>query len=437
MYPWERRLNDLWLLLERCHVTYMEPELFRLNTNQFLQTSRTVTFIIQKNKLLIPGFDVWYQSVVTSWVSDVVMSWAKDSRNKIEKEGDIDLHSTLEMTLFWSYLVEQDARISTGRAELLQAGTKKLVQLARQHLPPGVIDSSAVKIERRWVANALPDWELLQALTYVYTTLYRICQEISSLMGTRFEGAIPDPTALEPARELAKQTCYLKLSDLNFHYQHSKRTRIDPNFKPAEGMQGAIASLRESMSNADTIDEMFAALVSMAESTFTQDGYHLPMMFLYDKSMKIVDMVSMLYGDRTDKYIFWRNAADRMVAAKATLVATIGEAWIRDMKGHTYKERIDNLPIIGERLFVTALDDKGQFRSASWDIIRQEKETKPALKKITPEQDFSEKEVPFYYAPILRALGVPYPRHIADVLSASPEAASRMRPIPEPPPAEE
>lgn len=165
MHPWERRLNDLWLLLERCHATYMEPELFRLNTNQFLQTSRTVTFIIQKNKDSIPEFDAWYQPIVASWGSDKVMDWAKDSRNKIEKEGDLDLYSTLDMTLFWSYIVEQDAKISTGRIELLQAGTKRLVRLARKQLPSGVVDSAAVRIERKWVANTLPDWELLQAFT--------------------------------------------------------------------------------------------------------------------------------------------------------------------------------------------------------------------------------------------------------------------------------
>jgi len=48
--PWERRLKDLSHLLKCCIDTYFDPELFRLNLNQFLQTARTVTFIIQKNK---------------------------------------------------------------------------------------------------------------------------------------------------------------------------------------------------------------------------------------------------------------------------------------------------------------------------------------------------------------------------------------------------
>jgi hypothetical protein len=50
MVSWQKRLADLSHLLLQCHRNYMEPELFRRSINQFLQTARTVTFIIQKNK---------------------------------------------------------------------------------------------------------------------------------------------------------------------------------------------------------------------------------------------------------------------------------------------------------------------------------------------------------------------------------------------------
>jgi len=101
--PLERRLKDLAHTLRNCEETYFEPEVFRMNTNHFLQTSRTVTFIIQKNKESIPLFDNWYGlHVLNAWASDKVMTWAKDSRNKIEKEGDLDLHSELSATLIFS-----------------------------------------------------------------------------------------------------------------------------------------------------------------------------------------------------------------------------------------------------------------------------------------------------------------------------------------------
>ena len=90
--PWERRLKDLSFVLANCAQTYFDPELFRMHTNQFLQTARTVTFIIQKNKGGIPEFEAWYSSEVQeNWRMDEVMLWARDARNKIEKVGDLEL----------------------------------------------------------------------------------------------------------------------------------------------------------------------------------------------------------------------------------------------------------------------------------------------------------------------------------------------------------
>lgn len=434
MQAWERRLNDLWLLLERCHATYMEPELFRLNTNQFLQTSRTVTFIVQKNRDSIPDFDAWYQPIVAAWASDAVMNWAKDSRNKIEKEGDLELHSKLELTLLFTYLVEQDVRLSTGRSELLNAGTKRLLRFAIKHLPSNVIDSAAIKVERKWVANTLSTWELLHAFSYIYTTLYRMCQELAVRLGTRIDGAIPDPTDLYPARQRACQVKYLKLSNLKVHTQHAYRIDADPNYTPPAKM--AAANMREKFAKSDSVEAMFETLTEMAELLFENDGYHIPMTYLYDEKMKVVDYIPAYFTDQVEKYIFWRDVADRVTATKAKAVASIGEAWIKDMK-HYYTQRLTDLPIIGERLFVSVLDSTGWFRSASWEIVRADKDAKPTLKRMPDDDEFKEK-TPFYFAPVLRAFGVPYPAHFDDEPKRRPYEEKRlMQPSPASPPAEE
>jgi len=146
MRPWERRLRDLAQLLRNCGETYFSPDLFRQNTNQFLQTSRTVTFIIQKNKADIPDFDVWYKAnVLQPWASDPVMSWAKDARNVIEKEGDLEMQSTLRATVLYSYISDEDMVIEVNRRELLQANIDRLLQAARQKLPPGIADAAVLK----------------------------------------------------------------------------------------------------------------------------------------------------------------------------------------------------------------------------------------------------------------------------------------------------
>jgi hypothetical protein len=388
----------------------MAPELFRLNTNQFLQTSRTVTFLIQKNKDAIPSFDHWYQPTIAGWAADEVMVWAKDSRNKIEKEGDLELHSSLELKLFFSYLGEQDIGLATGKAELLRAGTKKLVRYAQKKLPSYISDSSAIKIERKWVANSLPDWELLQALSYVYTMLYRTCEGLAIHLGTKIDRALPDPTSLYPVRESARQVRYLKLSDLKFHYQHTHRIDADPDYSPPAAI--AAANMREKFVAANSIEKVFRAMSEMAELTFEHDGYHIPMVYLLDDSMKAVDFTSAAFVDQVDKFIFWRNLADRMVATGAKSVVSIGEAWIRDRKQHR-SQSIKELPITGERLYVNVLDHTGWYRSAGWEIVRTNEGSKPTLRRLTYEDESLEK-IPFYFAPILRAWGVPYPPYFIE-----------------------
>jgi len=411
MQPWEKRLKDLWLILERCHETYMEPELFRLNLNQFLQTSRTVTFIVQKHKDSIQGFESWYKPITAGWAHDSVMNWAKDSRNRIEKEGDLDLHSSLDLTLFWSYLIENDTKISTNRSELLQAGTKRLVRLAQKSLPSGMINSSAVRIERRWVANSLPDWELLHAFNYIYSTLHELCREFSSLTGSTLNTNIPNPAELQSAKDDARRISYLKLSDLSIHSQRTKKLQVNRN-EVSEELMLMSESFRGEMTEAKTMDQTFDVLCKMAASTFERDGHHVQMMFFYGNDMRAVDMLSLHFSDRVDKYIFWRSAAERMIATKARVIVTIGEAWIRDLRGYSASKGIDALKIIGERLFVTALDASGNYRTASWNILRQEPESTPTLERCEPDK--LDNVIPFYYAPILRSLGLPYPKHISD-----------------------
>lgn len=403
MTPWERRLHDLWLLLERCHATYMEPELFRLSANQFLQTARTVTFIIQKNGKDIPDFHAWYDPIMECWGRDEVMRWAKDARNKIEKEGDLDLYSTLNLTLFFSYLQEQDIRIETGKEELLLAGTKRLTRIARQHLPSPIVDAAAIKLERRWVANSLPHWELLHAFNYVYAAMYRMSVDLARYRGTELVSSIRDPTDLYPAREAARQVAYLKLADMKVYFQHNQRIHADPEYKAPQSF--VAASLQERFVTAKTSEAMFHVMEDMARLVFENDGFHLHFFYVFDENMDVVDMGMSQQRDQAEKFIHWRHVADRIAVLGAKAVVSIGEAWVRDSKNlSTTATR--KLPIVGENLFVTMIESDGTFRSTVWDIVRDnDGDTRPALKR----RDIAKSYIPYYFAPVLNAFGVPYP----------------------------
>lgn len=364
--PWERRLKDLSQLLHNCAATYFKPDLFRINTNQFLQTSRTVTFIIQKHKSNIPDYESWYKSnVLNRWKDDDVMQWAKNSRNTIEKEGDLELFSTLSTTLIFSYLEEQDIKIECGRNELLGYGIKKLVRLAQKILPSGVSDAAVIKIERKWITTSLPSWELLHALSYVYARVYECCQLLGRHLECQIDKCIPDTSNVDLLREQARKIQYVKFRGMETHHMTSEIVDFDHEFKPHKNVKKILNEVRENPSPPKTLTETIHIYSKMAEMTFHDFGNHAPMLFMFNDRWQILDVVTTEFEDQATKFIFWRMIGEHVASLKTHGLVWVSEAWIRDMKNYI-KLPIRNMPIIGERLQVLGIDKDNNRESVVW-----------------------------------------------------------------------
>lgn len=403
MHPWERRLKDLSQLLTNCVTTYFDPERFRMNTNQFLQTARTITFIIQKNKASIPDYEKWYnQHVIKAWQEDGIMQWAKESRNVIEKEGDLSLHSTLRVTLLFSYLEEEDIFINCENRELLNAGIKKLVRFAQQKLPTGISDAGVVKIERRWVATSLPTWELLHAMSYIYTRMVVSCESLSRHLGCNLANSIPEPTEFDWMRERARQVEYIKLRGLQtFHLASEKRMR-DPNFTPPEYLKTDIAAIPLS-SQPTNLGEMIKLFAPMAQATFKHFGNHAPMLFTFDKNWNLIDQIAVHFTDQAEKFIFWRSMAEHIARSKAHGVIWICESWLRKTNKRDVNP-IRKMPITGEQLQILGIDGQGGTEQVSWDIKRAQLDDPPTLVPYGDKNKFEKHGVPFYLIPIMRVI---------------------------------
>ena len=402
MHPWERRLRDLAQLLRNCGETYFSPDRFRQNTNQFLQTSRTVTFIIQKNKGGIPDFDTWYNvNVLQSWATDPVMSWAKDSRNVIEKEGDLEMQSTLEVAVLYSYDDDEDMVLKVAREELLQASIEQLVKAAHRQLPTGMANAAVLKIQRRWVANTLPDRELIYAFTYVYSQLHRVCSVLAKHLGSALDQSIPHPTSMDPSSNDVAHVRFMKLSKPGVGRHVSKRINADPSYKPPQ----AFLKLKEEFQSAPkpaSLTEIVAMRARMAQVTFEQHGNHIPMLALYDKNWNFIDFMSTVFTDQAEKYLFWRNAAKRAFYLKAFALVWTCESWLKDMKN--YQDRpISELPIIGEQLQVIGVDATGKHEVVAWNITRPGHSSRPVLTLLAPEDAHQLGNI-FFIRPVVAAM---------------------------------
>ncbi|MBR0565100.1 hypothetical protein J5J83_03085 [Azoarcus sp. L1K30] len=362
MFRWERRLKDLAQILKQCEGNYFEPELFRMNTNQFLQTARTVTFIIQKHKAEIHGFEQWYKSnVVDAWASDELMSWAKDSRNAIEKEGDLDMYSSLSASLFFSYIEEDDLTIPCGHEELIGAGVKRLTRLARRVLPTAVSDGAVVKVERRWVANSLPEWELLHALTYIYVRHFECCRKLAQHLGGVICHTIRNPTDTHGLASESREIVYFKLNSPFAHKLRHTSVKLNRNISDASILK-EITKRRRPPTSLDANVELFS---EYAQAVFARDGYHIPILFAFDEDWRMVDFVPTKFADHADKYIFFRYIADRAADLRASSIIWVSEAWLRNTENFGTIP-IRHLPVVGEGLEVLGMDKDGEIRKVTW-----------------------------------------------------------------------
>ena len=398
--PWERRLKDLAHVLTSCTQTYFDPELFRLNLNQFLTTSRTVTFIIQKNKKEITGYESWYkQNVVEQWRDDQLMAWAKDSRNVIEKEGDLEMFSEAKATLIFSYIEEQDIAIST-KNELLGIGVKKLVRLAQKKFPSAVSDSAVIKSERRWVANTLEDFELLHALNIIYSRMYECCKSLGDLLGNPIGDDITTPSSFDSLRNEKRHVTYLKLNDYSTGKVVLNSSRYDSDIIP-DSVKEKVRLIGD-VGNVNSIDDLVKQISKLVEINFMTYGHLVQVMFLFDKKYRVIDILSTHFDDQSDKYIFWRAAADRARMMDAFGLVWASELWVRrqNIKSNGF---IRNMPIVGERLQVIGVDAKNNHKSINWNIVRENDDSQPSLELI--KEDKYDEGKSYHMRPVLKAIG--------------------------------
>lgn len=402
MKPWDRRLADLAQALANCAASYFDPETFRRNVNHFLTTSRTVTFLIQKNKTDIPDFESWYgETVLKPWNQDVIMTWAKDARNFIEKEGDLELNSQLTVTLFHSYLTEGDIRIEVGRRELIHAGVTKLIRLARKSFPTHVERDAAVKIERRWVTSSLPDWEILRALTYVYRRVRKCCAELAKHLkmevddsADRITGEVPDEASMAQ---------YVKLSTGDTYVVGTEPFGDPELFPPPPEIRDVF--IRPGAAPVwKSLNDAIQYYSETARATFNHFGNHVSILFIFDEHWRLALMTTIQFADQTEKYIFWRMVGDKVRTLRAHGLVWIGESWERELettqRGPPRKGRI-----LGEHLSVTGVDRNGHLERIVWSIKRGSEDSKPVLEEDTKGASFD--GVGNFLVPALRAMGVP------------------------------
>lgn len=149
----------------------MEPNEFRRFLNSAIQNSRGVTFLVQKRKAKWADFDEWYGAWQAEARDNPILGWGVTARNRIVKEEDLRTLSEVRITKYGERLSEaEDAFVVPP--DFTTDDILAVFHQARERDPEA--RTGVIRVQRRWVDDQLPNYELVAALRELYRGVARV-----------------------------------------------------------------------------------------------------------------------------------------------------------------------------------------------------------------------------------------------------------------------
>jgi hypothetical protein len=403
-----QRMEDAHRLWHHALESYFDPEAFRVALQNCIQTLRTVTWLLQNNKRHIPNFDAWYSAWQDKMRADNVMRWLVNSRNKIEKQGDLGTHSMTHVSAIASYFDELP-KVEIN-AELFDDISALFRGIQKEYLERQIVEHGILRVERRWVDGELPEWELLDALGSVYGQLAILIDDAHGQLGLPpvmlADAGSGSVQAFPAGKEHlgGKLPCMVmaesvRTADFSLKTGHRIQLRERP-FKSTEvSLQEAAEHYGPSVpSGSDDVLSSLKGLArwyfDMVRHVFKIDGYHVPLFVLIHNNKPILMMEGHAH-DRGEKYLLMRRVAAEVRMRGADAVIAINEAWTAPPDPDDSLKYPVDMPERGEVLLLSACSKYGEMFQLSATIRRTDGK---------PELDDSIEEdagMAFIFAPVL------------------------------------
>jgi len=341
--------------------SYFDPDRFRLHLNNCIQTLRTVTFILQKNKRHFTNFESWYGVKQEEMRADPKMKWLNEARTAIVKEGDLETLSLVRASIVESWLgapiLEMQIPPLTKTEEIADFLAKKVSN--KEMLKVGLL-----RVERRWVDSKLPDYELLESLAYVFENLNKLLldahinllseEERSNCSWFTHIKGKPSPCMLAQdwdrtiwvnfhTGELCTSAEFVKTLS-----EDDRRKTIE-RYPTLPGFSKALKSARTLQDEAETVFEQ-------AKNVLLTDGYHQSMVILgFPDGRK--ECKALMMRDRAEKHLIFHKIAADVEKKGITSLILINEVWMAPREGWPTKYlHAEDAPNRKEALQVMAAD---------------------------------------------------------------------------------
>ena len=356
------RLNEAHRLWHQASDNYNDSEGFRVNLNACIQALRNVTFVLQKEKSLIPNFDEWYSKWQDKLRNHDILKWLVEARNVIVKEGDLETKSRVRVAVLSNYYdppafeVNDDPMIST----------KDVAAMMSSDIPEHLIANGILRVERKWISIDLPKYELLDALSHSYGVLSTLVLDAHTQLTSKpqafvrnkdgelvqYEGSIDHLGGRLPCMVVAKdvRTILVKLSTGKYIKADTIKVKKISN-KEVIKRYGGLARLIKKTKPRNMRERAYQ-LLDQAKVIFSTDGYHVPIAIMELPNRK-VNIIALKMDDPAERHLTARRLVTEAEKNGARNIFCIGEAWRT-----SYSEKYTDRPIeeIEERTEVLVVE---------------------------------------------------------------------------------
>lgn len=335
-----RRLSDVHDLWHEAVDDYFDPDRFRRRLNTLLQETRNVTFVLQGEKRRIPGFDGWYGQWQQRMRGDPIMRWLQDARTHVTKRGDLGALSKARATVLRSWL--ERARAETDVPPMLPL--EAIVAMFTRRLPQELLDEGVLLVERRWVADSLPDHEVLDAVAHCYGVLSSLVKQGHERSGAEYLSAMmgPDGPRHVPTGHLSGRLPCMAFPDrwrrVCIHLGTGDTLSVaqipaTPNYDAARERYGdLVAALPRrdpiEIESADDFLGKFGRWLFDTGKVFLQrDGYHCAVLWMIGPG-NAMHLHEIRHEDREQLMLVMENLADQVERCGVWGLASVHESWM-------------------------------------------------------------------------------------------------------------
>jgi hypothetical protein len=338
---------------------YMDPESFRINLNSLLESLRSVTFLLQSQKLELPSFDSWYGAWRDGTKDDPIMRWGLEARNRIVHQADLEMHSKALVRLSFDWLHEIESVLEVPPRYTTHQTISALLATVSQPI------EGIISIERRWVDVELPNRELLDATRHSYGRIARVIQLAHDAAGvencaltTREPGCV-DSQLKVPLQCMHKIDDNRRLVvDLGTMTKYTEEMEL---LRAGEIPQEVTDAKYGKASVSGNATERVPQVTEMAKRMLSVDKELATVAWLL-RGDQTVEIFGMPMPDQKAKLIQMNRLADLVEQSNANGVIFISESWVYPPASTEKRnpEAAAALQNRGECIWISAITRDGQ-----------------------------------------------------------------------------